>query len=152
MNPSLINLLTALHGSLLAVIEIQSPAFFPRDDLAVVPGDGVVDCLGALVTLLTLLPLHVAVLLDVDFPTLFVWDVFTHLSGHFGALLVVNCFTFLLGDLGTQTLQVLENTTSYSSYSKAACRIIQTALLNISDRKGNIFLQCLALIFVGPCQ
>ena len=99
---------TALHGSLLAVIEIQSPAFFPRDDLAVVPGDGVVDCLGALVTLLTLLPLHVAVLLDIDFPTLFVWDVFTHFSGHFGALFVVNCFTFLLGNLGgTETLQLV---------------------------------------------
>ena len=99
MKPSLVNLLTALHGSLLAVIEIQSPAFFPRDDLAVVPGDGVVDCLGALVTLLTLLPLHVAVLLDVDFPALFVWDVFALLSGDFGAFFVVNCLTFLLGDL-----------------------------------------------------
>ena len=99
MKPSLVNLLTALHGSLLTVIEIQSPAFFPRDDLAVVPGDGVVDCLGALVTLLALLPLHVPVLLYVDFPTLFVWDVFTDLSGNFGALLVVNCFTFLLRNL-----------------------------------------------------
>ena len=99
MNPSLINLLTALHGSLLAVIKVQSPAFFPGNDLAVVPGDGVVDCLGALVTLLALLPLHVPVLLDVDFPTFFVWDVFTDLSGNFGALLVVNCFTFLLGNL-----------------------------------------------------
>ena len=100
MNPSLINLLTALHGSLLAVIEIQSPAFFPRDDLAVVPGDGLVDGLAALVTLLTLLPLNVPVLLDVDFPTLFVWDVFALLPGHFGAFLVVDCFTFLLGNLG----------------------------------------------------
>ena len=99
MNPSLINLFAALHGSLLAVIEIQSPAFFPRDDLAVVPGDGLVDGLAALVTLLTLLPLNVAVLLDVDFPTLLVWDVFTDLSGNFGALFVVNCFTFLLGNL-----------------------------------------------------
>ena len=93
-------MLTALHGSLLAVIEVQSPAFFPRNDLAVVPGDRVVDCLGALVTLLALLPLHVPVLLDVDFPTLFVWDVFALLPGHFGAFLVVDCFTFLLGNLG----------------------------------------------------
>ena len=92
-------MLTALHGSLLAVIEIQSPAFFPRDDLAVVPGDGVVDCLRALVALLALLPLDVAVLLDVDFPALFVRDVFTLLSGNFGALFVVNCFTLLLGNL-----------------------------------------------------
>ena len=99
MNPSLINLLTALHGSLLAVIEIQSPAFFPRDDLAVVPGDGVVDRLGALVALLALLPLDVAVLLDVNFPTLFVWDIFTLLAGNFRALFVVNCFTLLLGNL-----------------------------------------------------
>ena len=99
MKPSLVHLLTTLHGSLLTVIEIQSPAFFPRDDLAVVPGDGVVDCLGALVTLLTLLSLHVAVLLDIDPPALFVWDVFTLLSWHFGAFLVVNCLTFLLGDL-----------------------------------------------------
>ena len=99
MNPSLVNLLTALHGSLLAVIEIQSPALFPRDDPAVVPGHGVVDCLGALVTLLTLLSLHVAVLLDIDPPALFVGDVFTLLSWHFGAFLVVNCLTFLLGDL-----------------------------------------------------
>ena len=99
MNPSLINLLTALHGSLLAVIEIQSPALFPRDDPAVVPGHGVVDCLGALVTLLTLLSLHVAVLLDIDPPALFVGDVFTLFSWHFGAFLVVNCLTFLLGDL-----------------------------------------------------
>ena len=106
MNPSLVNLLTALHGSLLAVIEIQSPAFFPRDDLAVVPGDGVVDCLGALVALLTLLPLHVAVLLDVDFPALFVWDVFALLSGDFGAFFVVNCLTFLLGNLDQKYIKL----------------------------------------------
>ena len=108
MKPSLVNLLTTLHGSLLTVIEIQSPAFFPRDDLAVVPGDCVVDCLGALVTLLTLLPLHVAVLLDMDFPTLFVWDVFTDLSGHFGALFVVNCFTLLLGNLDQTHISYFE--------------------------------------------
>ena len=99
-------MLAALHRSLLAVIEIQSPAFFPRNNLAVVPGDGVVDCLGALVTLLALLPLHVAVLLDIDFPTLFVWNVFTLLSGYFGALFVVNCFTFLLGNLRQQLLHI----------------------------------------------
>ena len=98
-------MLAALHRSLLAVIEIQSPAFFPRNDLAVVPGDGVVDCLGALVTLLTLLPLHVAVLLDVDFPALLVWDVFALLSGDFGAFFVVNCLAFLLGYLNQKNIK-----------------------------------------------
>ena len=105
MKPSLVNLLTTLHGSLLTVIEIQSPAFFPRDDLAIVPGDCVVDCLGALVTLLTLLPLHVAVLLDVDFPALFVWDVFALLSGDFGAFFIVNCVAFLLGYLNQKNIK-----------------------------------------------
>ena len=109
MKPSLVHLLTTLHGSLLTVIEIQSPAFFPRDDLAVVPGDGVVDCLGALVTLLTLLPLHVAVLLDIDSPALFVWDVFALLSGDFGALFVVNCLTFLLGNLARKTPVIIKH-------------------------------------------
>ena len=98
----------ALHGSFLAIIEIQSSAFFPRDNLAVVPGDGVVDCLRALVALLALLPLDVAVLLDVDFPALFVRNVFTLLSGNFGALFVVNCFTLLLGNLDQTHISYFE--------------------------------------------
>ena len=101
-------MLTALHGSFLAVIEVQSPAFFPRNDFAVVPGDGVVDGLGALVALLALLPLDVAVLLDVDFPALFVRNVFTLLSGNFGALFVVNCFTLLLGNLDQTHISYFE--------------------------------------------
>ena len=144
MNPSLINLLTALHGSLLAVVEIQSPAFFPRNDLAVVPGDGVVDGLGALVALLTLLPLHVAVLLDIDFPTLFVWDVFTLLSWNFGALFVVNCLTFLLGNLGQKhRVSYYKNTTSFSSCNKVACRIIST-----TDIRKEIFLPGRSVLFL----
>ena len=99
-----IDLLAAFYRRLLAVVEIESPALFPRDDLTIVPRDSLVTGLGALVALLTLLPLDVSVLLDVHLPTLLIWNVLTLLSGNFGTLLVVNCFTFLLRNLNTKCL------------------------------------------------
>ena len=101
-----VDLLAALHRRLLAVVEVQSPALLPGNDLAIVPRDRLVARLGALVTLLTLLPLNVSILLNVNLPTLLIWNVLALLSGNFGTLLVVNCLTFLLRNLNT-------NPTSY---------------------------------------
>ena len=94
-----IDLLTALDWRLLAVVEVESATLLPGNDLTVVPGHCLVGGLGALVTLLTLLPLDVSVFLDVHLPALLVGDVLALLSGYFGALLVVDRLTFLLRNL-----------------------------------------------------
>ena len=106
-----IDLLTALDWRLLAVVEVESATLLPGNDLTVVPGHCLVGGLGALVTLLTLLPLDVSVLLDVNLPALLVWNVLALLPRYFDTFFVVDCLAFLLWYLTTNTKFVSVQTT-----------------------------------------
>ena len=108
----LIPALGAIHRAavlvrdLLAVIVVESAALLPGHHLAIVPGGfGVVGLLAS-VAFLALLPLHIAILLDVYLPAFLIGNLLAGLARDLLALLVVGGPALLLRHLHT-TLHVL---------------------------------------------
>ena len=96
-----VNSLTFLEWLLVTIIVVECSAFLPWDYLTVVLGDLPVGCLGALMALLTLLPLHIPVLLNINLLAVLLGKISALLSGNFVTLLSVICQTFLLWDFDT---------------------------------------------------